>query len=1734
MFLCLIGIVSATDLTSSAVSLADYELSTTFYLLKCPLGLFTINNLVTTAVRNESRMGASLLRLHFHDCFVQGCDASVLLKNTATFTGEQGAFPNANSLRGFEVIDNIKAKLEILCPGVFSCADILAVAARDSVVALGGLGWQVRLGRRDSTTASLSGANSDLPAPFLGLNDLVAAFQKKGFTVNEMVALSGAHTIGSARCLTFRSRAYNDSDIEPSYANFLRSNCPKSGGDDNLSPIDIATKDIFDNAYYRNLLYKKGLFHSDQQLYSGGFTDSKVKYYATYPSLFFKSDFANAMLKMSNLSPLTGTQASADSANELRPDFYNSQCSQALQVIKKEVTAAGCDASVLLKDTANFTGEQSVIPDVDSTNGTDIILIEKIKARLEKLCPDLGGPTWNVLLGRRDSTTANLSAVLTDFPTTFMNLTELLATFGKKNFTAQEMVAFTGAHTTGRIKCLFFRTRIYNESNINPSYARSLQAKCPFAGGDDNLAPLDRTTPILFDNAYYKNLLKQNGLLHSDQQLYNNGSTDTIVEFYAKNPLGFRTDFAKVMTKMGNLSPLTGTNGQIRKQCSKSQCPQALEAIKAEITSAVRKEPAMGLAFFRLHFIDSVGCDPSNLLKDTANFTGEQSAIPSLDSRNGTDIIEKIKARVEKLCPGAVSCADIVAFAARDSVVAKSVHMGRRDSTTANLSVVTTNLRSAYMALDEYLAVFGKMNFTTKETVAFVGVHTIDYIKCLFVLTRIYNESNIDPSLFTLEFGKQPLSIASKCPLEGGDDNIAPLDITTPNHFDNAYYKHLLKKKGLQHTDQKLYNGGSTDSIVEFYATNPLQFRRYFVKAVIKMGNFNPLTSTNGQIRKQCSKELYILIFEFTFFFSFMSKITKNAIIFVTVENPSLPRQSFLPHTTTMLTLELPIPVPPTLPLASKAFLNWKKYKLYFKFMINNIYCHIRTSKQLLIMISLYQEYSKRKTLLKELYHESYMFYSPFESIEFKRRKFQMFWRKIDAKMDLGERINKLGSSSWGIKTKYDLSKKLKETMANFQYSTTNTPKVYEEQVTASTDSANDLRPDFYKSQCPQALEAIKAEITFAVRKEPAMGLAFFRLHFIDCFVQAISLIVLLITQETQTNNFKLNCKLYFFFKNPMGHQKHICVVYLFELYTKNIPRGRYGREKRVQEEGGKRVNSLKYWGENNKSQFIFMQFCFPILRMIVKRTKKSERRGKNCLWEFIIRTCESVLKRGKLTCKTERKTWFGGKGWPRGSETRAKQMDRSWMNESRISPEYEEGVEQFLQFASQRGQPNEDEKYYCPCINCLNGRRQILDDIREHLLCDGIKRKLYDVDMAWVTQTGQMMYEAAKEIADRIDSLDEQASQGSFVPHGRQDILTAAIGRPEHPGRVRAVGAADPTNQRPTGGVNHRKSDLKDGGILQPDAVPGLALPPEPEVGPSGPRVNTKESCVAHSGNDPGTGDSDKCGLYIKENSSRLVALGRLYVGSTTVYNIPLLHGQVKVGVEEIKDAEALVPVPTDEVTLVGQALNTFLAWPTHLVKRLSEQAAVSPAKPPESPDEEVDDPLYLMTLTIPQLFLKPLQVMWDATIFGVFNQNFPLYIKHEDLSEIAHGGQCLSISVIQLWILHLTETSVRAGNSDMYGFLEPQSIQRSGQSQFESESYIKSWIQSSKRDVYLGAYLNGPDNYLKGIINSVLKGLDDTPQPKSKADVRWIVVKRHYLKKIPENNIGFLLKKKTDFNCQ
>ncbi|GKV04373.1 hypothetical protein SLEP1_g16533 [Rubroshorea leprosula] len=290
------------------IGTASAQLSSNFYATTCPNALSIINKAVVSAVSKEARMGASLLRLHFHDCFVNGCDASILLDDTSNFTGEKTAGPNNNSVRGYEVIDTIKSQLESSCPGVVSCADIVAVAARDSTVALSGPSWTVLLGRRDSTTASLNTANSDIPSPLLNLSGLITAFSNKGFSAKEMVALSGSHTIGQARCTVFRTRIYNETDIDSNFAKSRQANCPSTSGsgDNNLAPLDTTSPTSFDNAYFKNLQSQKGLLHSDQQLFSGGSTDSQVNAYSTNAQTF-KTDFANAMVKMGNLSPLTGS-----------------------------------------------------------------------------------------------------------------------------------------------------------------------------------------------------------------------------------------------------------------------------------------------------------------------------------------------------------------------------------------------------------------------------------------------------------------------------------------------------------------------------------------------------------------------------------------------------------------------------------------------------------------------------------------------------------------------------------------------------------------------------------------------------------------------------------------------------------------------------------------------------------------------------------------------------------------------------------------------------------------------------------------------------------------------------------------------------------------------------------------------------------------------------------------------------------------------------------------------------------------------------------------------------------------------------------------------------------------------------------------------------------------------------------------------------------------------------------
>lgn len=126
-----------------------------------------------------------------------------------------------------------------------------------------------------------------------------------------------------------------------------------------------------------------------------------------------------------------------------------------------------------------------------------------------------------------------------------------------------------GAHTIGQAQCSTFRGRIYgNGSDIDANFATTRRRQCPQTGGDTNLAPLDLVTPNSFDNNYFRNLLQRRGLLQSDQVLFSGQSTDAIVTQYSNNPATFAADFAAAMIRMGEIQPLVGQNGIIRRICT--------------------------------------------------------------------------------------------------------------------------------------------------------------------------------------------------------------------------------------------------------------------------------------------------------------------------------------------------------------------------------------------------------------------------------------------------------------------------------------------------------------------------------------------------------------------------------------------------------------------------------------------------------------------------------------------------------------------------------------------------------------------------------------------------------------------------------------------------------------------------------------------------------------------------------------------------------------------------------------------------------------------------------------------------------------------------------------------------------------------------------------------------------------------------------------------------------------
>ncbi|XP_062094530.1 peroxidase A2-like [Humulus lupulus] len=292
------------------------QLSPFFYSQSCPSVINIVRGVIQEALQTDPRIAASLIRLHFHDCFVIGCDASLLLDSTDTIVSEKEAFGNINSARGFAVVDNIKTALENACPGVVSCADILAIAAEESVLLSGGPAWFPLLGRRDSLIANVTLANENLPAPFETLDQLKEKFSRQGLDSTDLVALSGAHTFGRAKCQTFNFRLYNfngtnnpDPTLNTTLLDALRQLCPQGGNDSVITDLDPVTPNTFDNKYFSNLQSENGVLQTDQELFSttGADTVDIVNAFSADERIFF-GNFVVSMIKMGNINVSTGSQ----------------------------------------------------------------------------------------------------------------------------------------------------------------------------------------------------------------------------------------------------------------------------------------------------------------------------------------------------------------------------------------------------------------------------------------------------------------------------------------------------------------------------------------------------------------------------------------------------------------------------------------------------------------------------------------------------------------------------------------------------------------------------------------------------------------------------------------------------------------------------------------------------------------------------------------------------------------------------------------------------------------------------------------------------------------------------------------------------------------------------------------------------------------------------------------------------------------------------------------------------------------------------------------------------------------------------------------------------------------------------------------------------------------------------------------------------------------------------------
>ncbi|KAL3813762.1 hypothetical protein ACJIZ3_015030 [Penstemon smallii] len=363
------------------------------------------------------------------------------------------------------------------------------------------------------------------------------------------------------------------------------------------------------------------------------------------------------------------------------------------------------------------------------------------------------------------------------------------------------------AHTLGVTHCDGIMDRLYvNRTVTNPKseveFVKYLKEKCPKDNSTRFTTQFDLDpTPQTFDNKYFVNIL-------------NDPKSIGYVKKFANDKEAFFRVFSSGYVKLSTIGVLTGDKGIIRNQCN--ILPVSERANNGSKNSCKIQSTAAAVLRLVSHDCQVGGCDGSVLLniKDK-NHQAEFDSPKNFGIRN-RELIDKIKSKVEAVCPKQVSCADILVLAARDGVaIAGGPHikvpLGRKDTKIPHTKQqADVGLPRNNVDLAKAVQVFFKeAGITYEETIAILDNST----------------------RFTTQFDLDP----------------------TPQTFDNKYFANILKGHGVIALDAEIARDPRSIGYVKKFAHDQEAFFRVFSSGFVRLSTLGVLTGDQGIIREQCN-----------------------------------------------------------------------------------------------------------------------------------------------------------------------------------------------------------------------------------------------------------------------------------------------------------------------------------------------------------------------------------------------------------------------------------------------------------------------------------------------------------------------------------------------------------------------------------------------------------------------------------------------------------------------------------------------------------------------------------------------------------------------------------------------------------------------------------------------------------------------------------------------------------------